>query len=171
VQLYHVLACRLRVQPSTFCVTRVKPGIRRSSSARALCPGSASAASFRRHSYHSQTRRGSPANALGGRKFMRMEAGPEPGLGLAEGRYPALGRYAGAGQRDDMLSAAEDRNQPHQRNQPHWKMRRPRGARPSTAWSSFFAPSTTDTSRSSPEVISRTVQTPRSSSSSPRMAA
>jgi hypothetical protein len=50
-----------------FCVTSVKSGMRRSRCASASCPrsGAASTTSFRRHSYHSHTRRGSLANASG----------------------------------------------------------------------------------------------------------
>jgi hypothetical protein len=54
-------------KPSTFWVMRTTPGTRASSAASALWPGFGAACftSSRRQAYHSQTRRGSRANASG----------------------------------------------------------------------------------------------------------
>jgi hypothetical protein len=101
---------------------------------------------------------------LRGRELLRVVARPEPGPRLARGRRSTLGRDAGAGQCDDASCCTEGLDQSC-RKILHCE------AQPATARSSSFAPSATGTSRSSPEVISLTVQTPRSSSSSPRTAA
>lgn len=45
---------------------------------------------------------------LRGRELLRIVARPEPCLSLAEGGYPALGRDAGACQRDDAWGGAEE---------------------------------------------------------------
>ena len=50
---------------------------------------------------------GIPVERLRGSELLRVVALPEPGLGLAEGRHPALGGDAGARQRDDVLRVAE----------------------------------------------------------------
>jgi hypothetical protein len=106
-----------------------------------------------------------PGERLRCRELLRVVALPEPGLGLAEGRDPALGRDSGAGQRDDAPGVAEGFDQTPR------KVQAACGTQPATARSSSFAPSATETVRSSPVFMSRTVQVPRPSSSSPRMAA
>jgi hypothetical protein len=108
---------------------------------------------------------GISSERLGSRKFLRVAALQEAGLGFAEGRDPALGRDAGAGQRDDAFGVSEGLDQIR------WEIWRASEVQPATARSKSFAPSATGTSHSSPEAILLSVQKPRSSSSSPRMAA
>jgi hypothetical protein len=102
---------------------------------------------------------------LRGRELLRVEARLEPGPRLARGRRSTLGRDAGAGQWDDASCCTEGLDQSCR------MILHLCEAQSATARSSSFAPSATGTSRSSPEVISLTVQAPRSSSSSPRTAA
>ena len=89
--------------PSTFWVTRV------SSEASSCISGDGQVArvgtalratSLRRHAYQSQTSPGSRSESLRGRELLRIEAFPEPGLGLAEGRDAALGGDARSGKHD-----------------------------------------------------------------------
>jgi hypothetical protein len=54
---------------------------------------------------------GISSERLGSRKFLRVVALPEAGLGFAEGWDPALGRDAGAGQRDDAFGVSEGLDQ------------------------------------------------------------
>jgi hypothetical protein len=102
---------------------------------------------------------------LRGRELLGVVARPERGSRLAQGRHSTLGPDAGAGQCDDASCFTEGLDQSRR------KILHLCEAQPATARSNAFAPSATGTSRSSPEAISLTVQTPRSSSSSPRTAA
>jgi hypothetical protein len=54
---------------------------------------------------------GIPVERLRGSELLRVVALPQPGLGLAKGRHPALGGDAGTRQRDDVLRAAESFDQ------------------------------------------------------------
>ena len=89
---------------------------------------------------------------------------PEACLGLAKGRDPTLSQDAGSGKRDDLPGIAEGSDLARLETLDE------RAAQSTTARSSSLTPFATDTIRSSPDDMSRKVQTRRASSSSPRMA-
>ncbi len=149
---------------STFCVTRVRSGTSSRIREIARCPGlgRASATSLRRHAYQSQTRLGSLSKASGVASSCGSKRAQSPvwaslkvGTPLsAEIPEPVSTTVRVDPRRAEIRSLGNSTN-----------------TQPETARRRAFAPSATGTACSSPDDMSRSVQTPCASSSSPSMAA